>query len=268
MPAPGLSTSMLSASRPHSPPLSGSALVRIAIATSTIGSSTTSLRPLSSRSACLHRVVQRRPAEQAAQQHRIGRGERRAEDRGQRHRQIEHVPRGAGDQDGGQQRAGAEHEAGEQLVCADFREIERDAVGEQHEHQRQRGHDPQHLGLDAGIEQAEHARPDQESHGQEDRDLRHAGAIDPPGQQRRHHDDGADERQHREEGFHQIIQPRPRRLARRDDRHDCASAGHGVCCPACHDIPIDRQHLCIRWCSPLDARRSSGPPRLSPHRRR
>ncbi len=208
MPAPGLSTSMLRPSRPHWPPLSGSALVRISIATSTIGSSTTSLRPLSSRSACRTELCsagrRSRPRSktgsvEASAAPRIAAS---GTDRSSRYHAAPAIRMADST------RAGAHDEADQQLVGADFRQIERDAVGEQHEHQRQRGDDAQHLGFDAGIEQAEHAGADQKTHGEEDRDLRHAGAIDPPRQQRRHHDDGADERQHREEGFHQIIQPR------------------------------------------------------------
>ena len=50
-PAPGLSSSMLMARRPHSPPVSEPLRDRISIATSTTGRRTTSFRPLSSRSA-------------------------------------------------------------------------------------------------------------------------------------------------------------------------------------------------------------------------
>ena len=76
----------------------------------TIGSRMTSFIPLSSRSAEPRRWEQRRVAHQVPQQHRIGRGQRGAQDRRGGGLEVEQEPRGERDERGGKQGAGPEDE--------------------------------------------------------------------------------------------------------------------------------------------------------------
>ena len=146
--------------------------------------------------------MQRRPPEQTAQQHRIGRRDRRAEYGRQRPRQPEQIPRGDGDEDGGEDGAGPEDERCQQPVRANFFQVERDGVCKQDQDQGQRGDDAQNGRVDGGVEKAKADWPDERAHAEEHGDLRHAGAIDPARQQCRDHNHRGDQGQDSEQRLH------------------------------------------------------------------
>ena len=82
---------------------------------------------------------------------------------------------------------------------ADVADVQRDGVGEQHQHEAERRHDAKDWRVESGGEEVQPVWTDQQAQREEDRDLRKAGPLDQSRQQRGNDDDRAGQREHRDE---------------------------------------------------------------------
>src|SRR6267143_1142804 len=94
---------------------------------------------------------------------------------------------------GGQQGAGAEDEANQLPVAPHLREVHADGIGEQHQHEPERGDGLQDLRVQVEMNEPKTKRSDHETEQEKQRDLRKPRALDQAGEQRGNEDDNADQ---------------------------------------------------------------------------
>ena len=117
-------------------------------------------------------------AQNSPKQDRIRRCQRRPEDRGRGRGETEQKPAGERRQRSREQGPGSEQAPQELPVPPDVRELDRDGVAEEHQHQAQRGEHPQHGGIDADVDQAEPRGAKHGAQGEEQGGQRHAGTLE------------------------------------------------------------------------------------------
>ena len=139
--------------------------------------------------------------DEGAEQHRVGRGERRAEDGGRGGVEAEQQPGGERRERGGKQRPGPQDQCRETALLADLADVHADGVGEQHQHEAEGGDDLERRGVEGEVDQAEPRGAECRAEQQEDGDLRQAGALDRAGHERGEDDDDAHQGEEGGEAF-------------------------------------------------------------------
>jgi hypothetical protein len=140
-------------------------------------------------------------AHQRSQQHRIGAGQRRAEDCSRGSREGEKPPGGQRDERRRKQRARAEDEYREPPLQLHLTHVQTDRVAEQHQHQTEGGDHLQGRRVERQLHQLEPRRAEHGAEEQEDGDLGDAGPLHHAREERRDQDHEPDQGERRGEAF-------------------------------------------------------------------
>jgi hypothetical protein len=131
--------------------------------------------------------------QQSLQQHRVGRCERRAEDRAGRQRQIEQEPRRPANSAAESSVPGPVASSASARCSRASRRSSESASVNRIRRERERRGDLQRGRIELDVEQLEAGGSERGAEREEDRDLRHAAALDQAREERRDQDHGADQ---------------------------------------------------------------------------
>ena len=130
---------------------------------------------------------------QRAEQYRIGRGERGAENGGGGSGEPEKLPGGEGDEGRGEQRARHQDGEGESFPALELAGVHADRVGEEHQYERESGDHLEGRRVEREVHQPETPRAECDADQEKDGDLGQPGPLHHAREERRDQDHDPDQ---------------------------------------------------------------------------